>query len=54
MILIDRHYYVKSRLRVIANTSGKFELYLDFNNTDSFGSTSFNYQFIVLDATSAL
>ena len=54
MILIDRHYYVTSRLRVIANTSGKFELYLDFNNTDSFGSTSFNYQFIVLDATSTL
>lgn len=54
MILIDRHYYVTSRLRVIANTSGKFELYLDFNNRDSFGSTSFNYQFIVLDATSTL
>ena len=54
MILIDRYYIVKSRLRVIANTSGKFELYLDFNNTDSFGSTSFNYQFIVLDATSTL
>lgn len=54
MILIDRHYYVKSRLRIIANTSGKFELYLDFNNQDSYGSTSFSYRFIVFDATSTV
>lgn len=54
MILIDRHYYVRSRLKVIADTNGKFELYLDFNNRDSYGSTSFKYKFIVLDATSTL
>lgn len=54
MVLIDRYYYVNRKLRIIADTNGKFELYLDYDNTFSFGSSSFKYKFIVLDATGAI
>lgn len=54
MIFMDRYYNPKGSLRIIANTSGKFELSLDFNNRESYGDKNFNYQFIVLDATSTL
>ena len=54
MVLIDRRYYVSDRLRIIASTSGKFELYFDFNNRSSYGGINFNYKFIIFDATGAI
>lgn len=54
MVMIDRAYYVNDGLKIIADKQGRFELYLDYDNTGSWGSTKVNYHFIVLDATSAL